>query len=195
MFKYVESMRKAAFRIMSKTYGAKKKDDGEGIYDQYPLNDLVHLLCFEDDEEARCACEHYNITVKRLPLEGSSGGHVDIVFWRNSTFREPRDPVKGVVLRLKPKKMNRVIEKKLSGVTRLAICRGEVSGIGATLEQSGLTESRQVAERVKTSENVRPEVSSSEAQIIETKEKAQKKRTTYCHSGGTRGTNPKQDTR
>ena len=30
--------------------------------------------------------------------------------------------------------MNRVIESKLNGITRLAICRGEVSGVGATLD-------------------------------------------------------------
>jgi hypothetical protein len=137
---------------MSKTYGTKKKDTGEGLYDQYLLKDLVHLLCFEDEEEARNACEHYNITVKRLPLESTSREHADIIFWRNSNFQEPRDPAKGVLIRLIPKKMNRVIEKKISGATRLAICRGEVSGIGATLEQSISTELGKLAETVKMNE-------------------------------------------
>jgi Membrane protein involved in colicin uptake len=174
MFKYVESMRKAAFRIMSKTYGAKKKDSGEGIYDEYPLKDLVHLLCFEDEEEARNACKHYNITVKKLPLEKSSHGHVEIIFWRKSYFLEPRDPAKGVLVHLKPKKMNRVIEKKLSGATRLAICRGEVSGIGATVEKSSAPETSQLSKTVKTEKECL-EVVSNAVEIVAVKEKIEER--------------------
>ena len=121
MFKYVEQMRKTALMIMSKTYGAKHKTTGESFYDEYPLERLVNLLCFEDVEEAREACIHYGIK-----LEG------DVIRWRSSKFAEKKDPVKGTVLTLKPKKMLRTIECKLYGATRLSVCRGGVSGDGAT---------------------------------------------------------------
>ena len=80
MFKYVETMRRAAFRIMSKTFGTKRKDSGEGIIDQYPLRDLVHLLGFEDLNEAKNACAHYNIAVKEMPLGNGSVDHIDTIF-------------------------------------------------------------------------------------------------------------------
>ena len=83
MFKYVENMRKDALTIMSKTYGAKHKTTGEAFYDSYPLANLTKLLCYEDDEEARAACQHYGLVVER-----------DQVMWRHGKFREPRDPVK-----------------------------------------------------------------------------------------------------
>lgn len=130
-------MRKVAFRIMSKTFGARKKDTGEAIYDAYPLNRLVELLCFEDADEARTACKHYNITVKDMkissPSDPSKSGIADVVFWRKTDFKEPKHPEKGFVLPLQPKKMIKTIERKLNGATRLAVCRGEVSGDGAAL--------------------------------------------------------------
>eukprot|EP00578_Thalassiosira_sp_NH16_P001104 CAMPEP_0181138778 /NCGR_PEP_ID=MMETSP1071-20121207/34427_1 /TAXON_ID=35127 /ORGANISM="Thalassiosira sp., Strain NH16" /LENGTH=1054 /DNA_ID=CAMNT_0023225635 /DNA_START=35 /DNA_END=3200 /DNA_ORIENTATION=+ len=122
MFKYVEDMRKYALTIMSKTYGAKHKTTGQAFYDSYPLENLVKLLCYENEEEARTACHHYGITV-----EG------DQVLWRHSKFREPRDPDKGHIVPLKPRKMIRTVESKLYGATRLSVCRGGVSGDGATL--------------------------------------------------------------
>jgi hypothetical protein len=154
MFKYVETMRKAAFRIMSKTFGAKRKDSGEGVYDQYPLSDLVHLLAFEDLDEAKEACRHYNITVKGIPLVDGSNDHIDIIFWRaGKGFKERRDPEKGTILPLTPRKMIRTIESKLGGATRLAICRGEVSGVGATLNASNSPEdSKLLEERTKKRE-------------------------------------------
>ncbi len=156
MFKYVETMRKAAFRIMSRTFGAKKKDTGEGFYDQYPLADLVHLLAFEDLEEARNACNHYNITVEKIPLADGSKEDIDIVFWRGGKgFREPRDPEKGTTLSLKPRKMIRTIESKLNGATRLAICRGEVSGDGATLNANNAKNLKISQERAKKREENR----------------------------------------
>jgi hypothetical protein len=137
MFKHVELMRKVAFRIMSKTFGARKKDTGEAIYDAYPLNRLVELLCFEDADEARTACKHYNITVKEMkissPSDPSKSGIADVVFWRKTDFKEPKHPEKGFVLPLQPQKMIKTIERKLDGATRLAVCRGEVSGDGAAL--------------------------------------------------------------
>lgn len=136
MFKHVEYFRKIAFRIMSKTYGAKK--NGEPIYDAYPLKRLAHVLCFEDMDEARAACKHYNITVKEVKVRSSSSGQTgltEVVFWRHSDFKEPKDPVKGHTLPLRPKKMIRYIESKLKGATRLGVCRGEVSGAGAALSQ------------------------------------------------------------
>ena len=123
MFKYVEQMRKTALTIMSRTYGAKHKTTGDSFFDEYPLENLVNLLCYEDNEEAIIACKHYGIT-----LEGNA------IRWRNSKFAEPRDPIKGIVLTLKPKKMIRTIECKLNGATRLSVCRGGVSGEGATLD-------------------------------------------------------------
>ena len=122
MFKYVEGMRKDALIIMSRTYGAKNKTTGQPFFDEYPLKDLVTLLCYEDEEEASTACRHYGITVKG-----------DQVLWRHSKFMEPRDPEKGHIIPLKPKKMIRIIESKLHGATRLSVCRGGVSGEGATL--------------------------------------------------------------
>ena len=120
---------------MSKTFGARKKDTGEAIYDAYPLNRLVELLCFEDADEARTACRHYNITVKDMkistPSDPLKSGTADVVFWRKTDFKEPKHPEKGFVLPLQPKKMIKTIERKLDGATRLAVCRGEVSGDGA----------------------------------------------------------------
>lgn len=96
----------------------------------------MHLLCFEDLDEAKAACEHYNITVKSMKIGENPDEFKDFVFWRNTSFAEPRDPEKGNILILKPSKMDRVIESKLGGATRLAICRGEVSGSGASLDSA-----------------------------------------------------------
>jgi len=122
MFKYVESMRKDALTIMSRTYGAKHKTTGQPFFDSYPLANLVKLLCYEDEDEASTACRRYGLTV-----EG------DQVLWRHSKFSEPRDPEKGHIIPVKPRKMMRTIESKLHGATRLSVCRGGVSGEGATL--------------------------------------------------------------
>lgn len=134
MFKHVELMRKIAFRIMNRSFGGRKKDTGETIYDSYPLNRLVDLLCFEDLDEARAACAHYNITVRQVKVSSSRDEVADVIFWRQSDFVEPTHPEKGFVIPLQPRKMNRTIERKLNGATRLAVCRGEVSGEGATLD-------------------------------------------------------------
>jgi hypothetical protein len=131
MFKHVELMRKIAFRIMSRTYGAMNKDTGETFYDQYPLDRLVKLLCFEDISEAREACKFYNITVKQR--RSQNGDVKEIIYWRATKFKEPQHPEKGHTLRLQPEKMIRTIESKLNGATRLAVCRGQVSGEGAGL--------------------------------------------------------------
>ena len=120
MFKHVEYMRKYAFIICSRSYGGKNKDN-EALYDDYPLQRLTHLLCFEDDDETRAACRHYNIAVG--DLDGA-----ETIFWRKTKFKEPKDPDKGSVIPLRPRKMTKVIEGKLKGATRLAVCRGEVSG-------------------------------------------------------------------
>jgi len=148
MFKHVDQMRKIAFRIMAKTFGARRKDTGENFYDQYPLRDLVHLLCFEDADEAREACCHYNITVREVPSAGSGSGSgsdpstapsdsstEEIIFWRHADFKEPIDPAKGTVKILRPRKMIRTIEAKLNGASRLAVCRGQASGEGAALSR------------------------------------------------------------
>lgn len=147
MFKYVEYMRKAAFRIMSKTFGLFNKDTGKTVNDAYPLEDLVHLLCFEDAEEAKEACEHYNITVKSTQHPDNPDQLADVIFWKESSFEEKRDPSKGSIIKLQPWKMNRVIESKLNGATKLAVCRGEVSGSGATLDKVSFISPRKAVER------------------------------------------------
>ena len=137
-------MRKTAFRIMSKTYGGRSKEKNEAIYDAYPLKSLVRLLCFESLDEAKAACKHYNITVKPTKIRTSSGSSMeDVVFWRQSSFQEPSDPDKGTVIRLPPQKMLRTIENKLQGATKLAVCRGQVSGDGAFLSAAMLAASAQ----------------------------------------------------
>jgi len=134
MFKHVELIRKVALKIMYKTFGGKSKEKNEAIYDAYPLKDLIRLLCFEDADEALATCKHYNITVKTMKVKSSKGTNAeDIVFWKQTDFREPTDPEKGTIIPLRPRKMMKTIESKLNGATRLAVCRGEVSGEGAIL--------------------------------------------------------------
>jgi len=125
-------MRKAAFRIMNKTFGGRRKD-GEGVDDSYPLSHLVELLCFEDSNEARAACEHFGITVKRV-VSANGAEESDVIFWKSSAFKEPIHPEKKYAIPLQPWKMSRTIERKLKGATRLAVCRGQLSGEGATLQ-------------------------------------------------------------
>jgi hypothetical protein len=62
----------------------------------------------------------------------------DIVFWRHASFKEPKDPDKGTTITLPPQKMIKTIESKIGGVTRLAVCRGEVSGKGAFLDSASI---------------------------------------------------------
>ena len=136
MFKYVEEMRKVAMRTMNATYGYKRRDTF--AYDQYPLKNLVRLLCFEDLDEARETCQHYNIMVnpnEEFPSSSSPTGKkiVESILWRRSKFQIPRDEAKNIALSIKPRKMIRTIESKLGGATRLAVCRGELSGDGAAL--------------------------------------------------------------
>jgi len=124
MFKHVEEMRKLAFRVMYKAYGGRTVN-GEAKYDHYPLLQLVKILCFEDLDEARNACKHYNIKIKEY--ERDSGEITELICWKGSKFRERKDPEKGVTLPLPPRKMMRTIENKLNGTSRLGVCRGEVS--------------------------------------------------------------------
>mmetsp|Transcript_1827 Transcript_1827/g.4769 ORF Transcript_1827/g.4769 Transcript_1827/m.4769 type:complete len:1347 (-) Transcript_1827:2062-6102(-) len=135
MFKHVEIMRRIALHIMSRSYGGQLKT-GEAIQDQYPLKRLVRLLCFEDEDEAKKTCVFYNITVKEYTSQ-STGEIADVIYWKASRFKVPKDPEKGHTLRLKPRKMMRSIERKLRGSTRLGVCRGEVSGDGAALVDPG----------------------------------------------------------
>jgi hypothetical protein len=132
MFKQVEVMRRIAIQIMSISYGARNKNTGEAMYDQYPLERLMHVLCFEDMEEAKQTCEFYNVTIKEYTSQ-RTGEIKHAILWKGSRFRVPKDSEKGHTLRLKPRKMMRTIESKLNGATRLAVCRGEVSGKGAAL--------------------------------------------------------------
>jgi hypothetical protein len=130
MFKMVEEMRKYAFRVMYKAYGGRTVN-GEAKYDHYPLKRLVQVLNFEDMDEARNACNHYNITVKEY--EHESGEISEIIYWKGSKYREAKHPEKGHTLPLPPRKMMRTIEIKLNGTTRLGVCRGDKSGKGAAL--------------------------------------------------------------
>ena len=129
MFKYVEHMRKVAFQLMYKIFGARSGTKVK--YDAYPIKDLVHLLCFEDENEAIAACKHYNITVKKDESQ-------TMILWKHSSFREAKDVEKGTTMRLIPRKMIRTIEKKVNGSTRLAICRGDLSGNGSTLSRHAI---------------------------------------------------------
>src|SRR6476620_6780231 len=127
MFKHVELMRKRAIEVMSRTYGAFEKD--KPINDAYPLVSLARLLCFESMDEARNACEHYGFTVKFAKCRTSSGTSMEeFIYWRHSNFLEPFDEEKGTPIAVPPQKMVKHIERKLHGATRLAICRGQVSG-------------------------------------------------------------------
>ena len=149
--------------IMSRTYGAKHKTTGQSFYDEYPLENLVKLLCFEDEDEARAACMHYGIT-----LEGN------IIRWRNSKFAEPRDPDKGIILTLKPKKMMRTIECKLGGATRLSVCRGGVSGEGATLYATSRTSvSAEQAKKNSTEEKARQQQQQRQLMLEQQKQQQQ----------------------
>ena len=138
MFKHVEEMRKVALRTMCTTYGYRRKD-AEPIYDHYPLKYLSRLLCFESIDEARVACVHYNITVKEQDVLSSSSPtgkkSIELVFWKRSKFREPIDEEKRIIIPLRPWKMVSTIEGKLKGATRLAVCRGEVSGQDSALRK------------------------------------------------------------
>lgn len=136
MFIYVEEMRKIAFQLMSCCFGAKNVQKKIIKYDEYPLKDLVHLLCFEDEDEAFAACKHYNITVKMMPSSSSPSGKKAIVLWKHSSYREAKHPEKHTPLRLTPRKMLRTIESKVKSSTRLAICRGDLSGDEATISIS-----------------------------------------------------------
>lgn len=140
MFKYVETMRRVAFKIFSKTYGGRAKDNNEPIYDAYPLKTLARVLCFEDLDEARNACVHYNITVKDEEISTSSGPRMEeIIHWRLTSFKKPKDISKGTIIPLKPRKMVRIIEKKVNGATRLAICRGRLSVSSEVTKERQLT--------------------------------------------------------
>ena len=130
MFKHVMDMRKSAIKTMSRSYGGKSRE-GKNHYDKYPLSRLRDLLCFESTEEAREACQHYNITVVAGDDGGRYGG--EWIEWRKSSFKEKTDPKKGHIIPLRPLKMNLTIESKRMNATRLAVCRGEVSGEGSTL--------------------------------------------------------------
>lgn len=155
MFKYVEEMRKVALYIMSRSYGTRRsKEDSSSVYDKYKLTDLIRLLCFEDEIEALDACRHFGITVvdshsSAMDDDKSTSGEESFaeskkgatlsksyqgkyIRWRYSRFHEPIDPVKGCKIPLRTRKMARTIESKLSGATRLAVCRGDMSTYQAT---------------------------------------------------------------
>jgi hypothetical protein len=87
---------------------------------------------FEDMDEARTACKHYNISVKERRIDTLEGVRKEeIVHWRRTPFKERKDPNKGTIIPLKPRKMIRTIESKSKGAPRLAVCRGVVSGEGS----------------------------------------------------------------
>jgi len=141
-----------AFRIMSKTYGAQKRDTGEGLNDSCRLDDLVKLLFFEDLEEATNACKHYNIKVDKVSLSPSpavratamtwtadpNNKEVDMILWKTTEFKESLCPKRSDRLPLAPLKMKRTIESKVNSVTRLGVCRGQISGLGDTLAEREL---------------------------------------------------------
>jgi hypothetical protein len=175
MFKHVAAMRRYAISLMSKTYGGKHKD-GSNIYDEYQLRHLTSLLCFEDDDEARSACRHYNITVK------TKGDGSDVVYWKGTLFREPKDPEKGTVIPLRPRKMIKTIEGKLHGATRLAVCRGQLSGTESYLSPAALefllarsnsetNSTREIANQNEYLRNMRDAVRQQQVESLEAQQK------------------------
>ncbi|GMI05691.1 hypothetical protein TrVE_jg12852 [Triparma verrucosa] len=120
MFKYVETTRKQALKIMWKSYGNKTKSpSGEwgSANDLFPLARLADLLCFESEEEAENCCRHYSLTVEVV-------GGVKCIIWKKTEFNQPLHPKTGSFLPCRPAKMVKTIEAKLNGATRLHICRG-----------------------------------------------------------------------
>lgn len=100
--------------------------------DEYPLKRLRILLCFEDDQETFLACKHYNISV--IKVTDKKKKERLYILWKKSEFKEKVDESKGTRIPLAPRKMIKTIESKLKGATRLAVCRGQVSGEGAFLD-------------------------------------------------------------
>jgi hypothetical protein len=170
MFKQVEEMRMLALYTMSKTYGGVMKKTKQSVDDQYPLKRLVRLLCFEDASEALATCRHYNITVEESPSTNpnSPSGSNAIIYWKRSPFRRPKDPEKGFTLSLPPRKMMRTIEAKLNGATRLAVCRGEVSGDGAALSSVPTSRLSARAADAVSQQMAVPAAVSTPAQAVET---------------------------
>jgi hypothetical protein len=125
---------------MYRAYGSKRSDDLI-VGDAYRLKRFVRLLCFEDEEEALASLKHYNIKVTQ-----TDQGYV--ISWKANKFTEPIDPEKGTELQLFAKKMDKTIECRLGGASRLAICRGQVSGKGATLSLEQIRSLRERAQGV-----------------------------------------------
>ena len=142
------------------------------MYDTYPIKTLARVLCFEDLDEARTTCRHYNITVKHGKIKNSSGEvrEEELVCWRKTPFREPKDEEKNTTISLKPRKMIRTIESKLNGATRLAVCRGggsfaqdsipipsETPGLQNAQLQQSFREDQAEVERLRKEETERQE--------------------------------------
>lgn len=160
-----------AIYTMSKVYGGVMKKTKQSVDDQYPLKRLVRLLCFEDASEALATCRHYNITVEESPSTNpnSPSGSNAIIYWKRSPFRRPKDPEKGFTLTLPPHKMMWTIEAKLNGATRLAVCRGEVSGDGAALSSVPTSRpSARAADAVSQQQMAISSAVSTPAQAVET---------------------------
>ena len=172
MFKHVEHMRKYALYIMSRAYGGKGKDN-ESMFDSYPLQKLTEVLCYEDDEEARAACQHYGVTVG--VLDDIEGGEPTI-YWKRGKFREPKDPEKGSVIPLRPSKMMKTIESKLKGATRLAVCRGEVSSEESFLSSAQVQLRRGSVRGSASTGSSAPQVEAREAVLREWKEKEEERK-------------------
>jgi hypothetical protein len=182
MFSYVEEMRKWGLSTMSKIYGVPVKQKGQGsnvningqqedgsgsivqLDDVYPLHKLVDILCYQDLDKSRAACQHYSLSVvddhskedydHSKEYSNQDGGPV--VSWKESCFKEPRDAKNGAKngtknpphLPLKPRKIVHTIEAKLQGATRLTIFRGQVSGSGVTLDMNSSTGTAAVPRRM-----------------------------------------------
>jgi len=63
---------------------------------------------------------------------------VDMILWKTIELKESFCPKRSDRLPLAPLKMKRIIESKVNSVTRLGVCRGQISGMGDTLAEREL---------------------------------------------------------
>ena len=142
MFKDVAEVRITAMQTMAKAYGGFRKGGEKNLFDKYPLLKLADLLCFETVAEARDVCQHHNITFVRGDDNGTYGG--EWIEWKkplvNALVVGPgQGHFNADITPLQTLKMTKTIEKKRQNATRLAVCRGQVSGQDMSFQHPGGT--------------------------------------------------------
>ena len=122
LYQHVPQMRKNALKIMSKVYGR--------VANEYPLERLVHLLCFNDESEALNTLKYY-----KVPHNPRN----KIVHFEYSKFDDAKQ-------KFRVAKMS-VVENK-SNFTRLFICRG--GSKNDMVKGTSVSEDAQVADMEKS---------------------------------------------